>query len=158
VGSYAIQLAAARGATVIATGLPEDEERLRALGASSVVDYRGDVAGQVRAARPDGVDALVLCVTHDPDSLRQLASIVRAGGRVSATAGADESALAAYGLTATPVMAVPDRETLAGLLDQVERGALRIDVEQTLPLASAAQGLDMLATGHSAGKIVVTTG
>jgi NADPH:quinone reductase-like Zn-dependent oxidoreductase len=45
VGSYAIQLLAARGATVVATGTPADAVRLTKLGATSVIDYTaGSVA------------------------------------------------------------------------------------------------------------------
>src|SRR5215207_4506050 len=58
VGAYAVQLVAARSATVIATAAPGDEENfVRDLGASHGVDYRGDVAEQVRAIRPGGVEA-----------------------------------------------------------------------------------------------------
>jgi NADPH2:quinone reductase len=49
VGSYAVQLAAARGATVIATTLPEDDPWIRGLGATETVDYSGDVVGPVRS-------------------------------------------------------------------------------------------------------------
>jgi len=52
VGTYAVQLAAARGAMVIATGLPDDEVWMRELGASEVVNYSGDVAAAVRAKHP----------------------------------------------------------------------------------------------------------
>src|SRR5215208_3072997 len=56
VGAYVVQLVAARGATVIATAKPGDEENfVRDLGASHGVDYTGDVAEQVRAIRPGGV-------------------------------------------------------------------------------------------------------
>ncbi len=51
VGSYAVQIAASRGATVIATGLPEDEEWVRSLGASEVVSYRDDVAEVVEISK-----------------------------------------------------------------------------------------------------------
>jgi len=60
VGAYAVQLLAARGATVIATARPgEDADFVIGLGASHAVDYTGDVAAQVRAMRPEGVDAVL---------------------------------------------------------------------------------------------------
>jgi NADPH:quinone reductase-like Zn-dependent oxidoreductase len=156
VGSYAVQLAAGRGATVIATGLPEDAERLRGLGASKVVDYREDVAAQVLADHGEGVDALLDLVSFDPDSFGKLARAVRRGGKVASTAGgATAEALEAAGLTGHVIFANPNRETLAALLVEVERGALRIDVEQVLRLDEAAQGLDTLANGHVRGKLVI---
>jgi len=48
VGSLAVQLAAARGARVIATARGgEEDEFVRGLGADGVVDYTADLAGQV---------------------------------------------------------------------------------------------------------------
>lgn len=155
VGSYAIQLAAARGATVIATGLPEDEDRLKSLGASKVVDYRDDVAEQVLAAGGE-VDALFDLVSFDADSFGKLAKAVRRGGRVGSTAGgATEEALEAAGLAGQIIVAMPNRETLTMLLAEIERGALRVDVEKVVPLDEATKGLETLANGHAQGKIVV---
>jgi NADPH:quinone reductase-like Zn-dependent oxidoreductase len=156
VGSFAVQLAAARGATVIATGLPEDVERLHGLGAAKVVDYREDVAEQVLA---DGgqVDALLDLVSFGPDSFGRLAKAVRRGGKAGSTAGgASDEALEAAGLTGQVIMAMPNRETLTKLLAEIERGALRVDVEERLPLDAAATALETFTNAHTKGKIVVT--
>jgi NADPH:quinone reductase-like Zn-dependent oxidoreductase len=156
VGSFAIQLAVGRGATVIATGLPEDADRLRALGASKVVDYRQDVAEQVLADDPEGVDALLDLVTFDPDSFGKLAQAVRRGGKVgSTTTGATPEALEAAGLTGQAIFALPNRDTLHRLLGEIERGTLRVDVEQILPLDEATKGLETLANRTARGKLVV---
>lgn len=155
VGSYAIQLLAARGVTVVATGTAEDTGRLTALGAGTVVDFTaGPVADQVRAAYPDGVDALINLAGFTPDDVPLAA--VRAGGRVSTTTNApDGDALAAAGLTGTGVMAGPVREVIAPLAEQAAAGSLRIDVLTVLPLEQAADGLATIAGGKAHGKIVV---
>jgi NADPH2:quinone reductase len=61
VGHYAIQLARAAGARVIATvSGPEKAAIARAAGAHHVVNYRhGDPAAEIRAVAPDGVDRIV---------------------------------------------------------------------------------------------------
>ena len=156
VGSFAIQLAVARGATVIATGLPEDADRLRRLGASEVVDYRQDVAEQVLAEHPEGVDALLDLVTFDPDSFDKLAQAVRRGGKVgSTTTTATPDALEAAGLTGQAIFALPNRDTLNTLLGEIERGALRVDVQQIFSLDEASRGLETLASRTARGKLVV---
>jgi NADPH:quinone reductase-like Zn-dependent oxidoreductase len=156
VGSFAVQLAAARGTRVIATGLPEDAQRLRDLGASKVVDYRQDVAEQVLADNPEGVDALLDFVNFDADSFSTLAKAVRQGGKVATTTGgATPEALESAGLSGQTVMATPNRETLTKLVAEIERGALRVDVEQVLPLEQAAQGLETIANRTARGKIAV---
>ena len=158
VGSFAVQLAAARGATVIATGLPEDVERLRDLGAADVVDYRQEVAAQVREVAGEGVDALIDLVSYDPDTFGSYAAAVRKGRVASTTNSVVPEALAERGLTGTNVRAEPNRETLARLIEEIERGTLRVDVEQALPLDEAAKGLETFANGHVRGKIVIDVG
>src|SRR5215216_6254701 len=53
VGSFAAQLADEAGATVIAPALPEDEEYLRELGVSEVLDRGADVAA-LEPGKPQG--------------------------------------------------------------------------------------------------------
>lgn len=61
VGHYAIELARAAGATVLATvSSPEKAALAREAGAAHVVDYRSaDAAAQIRAVAPEGVDRIV---------------------------------------------------------------------------------------------------
>jgi NADPH:quinone reductase-like Zn-dependent oxidoreductase len=158
VGSYAIQLIAARGAAVVATGAGDDAARLRRLGASMVVDFTaGPVAEQVRAAYPDGVDALVDLVAY---SVRTMPlDAVATGGTVASTLGAaDDEALAAAGLVGTNVIAADDPAgaLIARLADQVAAGDLEADVTTVLPLEQATDGLRTIARGHARGKIVVS--
>ncbi len=77
VGSYAVQLAAKRGATVIATAKPDDEQRLRDLGAAETIDYtREDIAAAVGAHHREGVSALIDFV-NQADRFAPLADLVR---------------------------------------------------------------------------------
>jgi NADPH:quinone reductase-like Zn-dependent oxidoreductase len=155
VGSFAIQLAAARGATVIATGRPDDADRLRHLGATEVVDYQRDVAEQVLASHPDGVDALVDLVSYDAENFAKLAQAVRRGGKVASSAGgATEEALAAAGLTGQ-VLTSTNLQTLARLVAEIEQGTVRVDVGQVLPLDQTAQGLATMSNRTARGKIAV---
>lgn len=159
VGSYAVQLLAARGVTVVATGTADDAGRLTALGATTVIDYTaGPVAEQVHAAYPDGVDALIDLVAYTADAAPL--GVVRKGGKIASTLGAaaDEQALAAVGLTGTSVMAAPVRAVVAELAEQAAGGTLKIDVTTVLPLEEAADGLAILAGGAARGKIVIEIG
>ncbi len=155
VGSFAVQLLAARGVTVVATGTAADADRLTALGATTVVDHTaGPVAEQVRAAYPDGVDALVSLYGMDPSGTPIAA--VRAGGKVAGVAAVpDEAALAAAGLTGTNVMAAATRDVVGPLAEQAAAGTLQISVADVLTLDQAAEGLGRLATGGAGGKLVV---
>jgi NADPH:quinone reductase-like Zn-dependent oxidoreductase len=156
VGSYAVQLLAARGVNVIATGTSDSADRLRGLGASSAIDWTaGSVVDQVREAHPDGVDALVNVAGFDPAQVP--AGAVRSGGTIaSTTALPDEQTLSAAGLTGISIMADPLREVVAPLAEQAANGSLKVSVSSVVPLDQATDALGALAAGKANGKIVVT--
>ncbi|MEA2650573.1 MAG: hypothetical protein QOI85_294 [Chloroflexota bacterium] len=156
VGSFAIQLAAQRGATVIATARPGEEEAfVRDLGASDTIDYSaGEVAGALRAKYPDGVTALIDLVNRD-DAFPPMAALVRDGGAIATTLGAaDVEALAQRSVRATNVMGSPTSEKLATLADAAAGGSLRVEVQRTFPLDNAADALQAFSSG-SLGKLVL---
>ena len=68
VGSFAVQLAAHAGATVLAPGLAEDQDYLRGLGTAEVLDRNADIVAAVRERYPDGVDALLDLVSSVPEA------------------------------------------------------------------------------------------
>ena len=109
-----MQLAAQRGATVVATAHPGDEEALvRSLGAAEVVDYAGvSTVELLRQRYPDGLAALIDFVDRG-DDFAAMAALVRDGGHVATTLGAaDVDALAARGVTGTNIRGMPTPENL----------------------------------------------
>ncbi|NUT91807.1 MAG: NADP-dependent oxidoreductase [Saccharothrix sp.] len=154
VGSFVLQLLAARGVTVIASGAPDDTGRLKGLGATEVVD-RANVAEAVRATHPYGVDALINLSGHTLADTPL--AVVRRGGVVSTTTGApDRDAASEAGVKHHVVVAEPLRDVLARLAELVVTGALKIDIGALLPLERASEGLEVLASGRSRGKVVIT--
>ena len=106
VGSYLVQLAATRGARVLAISSSENANYARTLGAAETVDYAaGDIVEAVRSLAPGGVD--VISEMHSGDDTARLAELVRSGGRVvSAVGGADEEALKARGIEGANVSGI----------------------------------------------------
>ena len=157
VGRYAVQLLAQRGVTVVATGAPADADRLRELGATQVVDFTaGPVADQVLAVYPHGVDAMISLVGWAVEDVPLDA--VRRGGTVwTTTQVPDAETRAARGLLGGGIMASPDRDDIAPLVEQAANGTLQADIYKVLPLKSAVEGLAELGTGHASGKIVIDT-
>jgi NADPH:quinone reductase-like Zn-dependent oxidoreductase len=154
VGSFAVQLLAARGATVVATGTADDTARLTKLGASAVLDRAArPVADQVKDSYPDGVDALINLGGDAP-----LDAVRKGGKAATATTAPDAAALADAGLTGGGVSAAPVRGLLEPLAEQAAAGTLVVDVHTVLTLDQAADGLAALAAGHARGKTVVTIG
>jgi NADPH:quinone reductase-like Zn-dependent oxidoreductase len=83
VGSFAVQLAANAGATVIAPGLSEDEEYLRDLGVDEVLEREADVAALVHERYPDGIEALLDLVSYAPEGFDTHAAVLKDDGLVA---------------------------------------------------------------------------
>jgi len=146
VGSVAVQLAARAGATVIAAALPEDEEYLRGLGVTELLDRDADVAAAVRERYPDGVDAVLDLVSYAPGAFD---ATLKADGRVASSNGA-----AGDGPGRTNVMATPTTENLERLAGLLADG-LRVPIQQTYDLAQAPDALAALGATHVQGKLAV---
>ena len=150
VGSFAVQLAARAGATVIAPGLPEDEDYLRGLGVADVLPRDGEVAGAVRELHPDGVDALLDVVSYAPGAFD---GALRNGARV-----ASPNSAAGEGPGRINVMAVPTTENLERLGALLADGTLRVPVQETYDLAHAIDALAALSGTHTQGKLAIRVG
>ena len=156
VGSYAVQLAAARGATVIATALREDETWIRGLGAGEVVDYSAAVPAAVRAAHPGGVDALIVAV-HLGDAFGPTATLVKDGGRIaSVVGGADDEGLAGRNLTAANVLGQADPTPFPRVLSMAAEGSLVVPITRTFSFDELPEALGLVGERRSRGKFAVT--
>jgi NADPH:quinone reductase len=157
VGSFAVQLAAKRGAKVIATAQPEDEDYLRDLGAAQTVDHtREDVVSVVRERYPDGIEGLA-DFANFADGFAPLAELVAPGGRAASTLGAaDAEQLAARDVRATNVVGTPDPALLARLAELADSRELRVPVQRTFSLEEATDGLDAFQGGHVRGKLAIS--
>jgi NADPH:quinone reductase-like Zn-dependent oxidoreductase len=156
VGAFAVQLAVQRGARVIATAIPgEDDAFVRSLGAAETIDWRpAGLGDSVRRLAPDGVAGLIDMVSRG-EAFMALAGLVRRGGRASTTLGAaDVPALAERGVTATNVMGSPTPEKLASLAEQAAAGTLQLPIQQTFSLADAPSAIEAFSAG-TRGKLVL---
>ncbi len=153
VGAYAIQMCVSRGATVIATAKPGDEaDFVRGLGATTTVNYSGDVAGAVRAECPDGVDALI----HLGGDANQLAVTVKSGGRLVSTLILSPDAFAGRPITASGIAGDPSVARLDRLAEEAASGRLRIVIQRTYALEQVPQAFADFAAG-TMGKLAVST-
>ncbi len=156
VGSYATQLAALRGIHVIAVSRGENAPYARELGAAETIDYtQGDLLDLVRAAHPDGVDALI-DLTNDEETVQRLSEIVRKEGAVVSARGAvNVDAVEKQGKRGANAMRAP-LTRLPGLSALLEDGHLKPPPTKTYPLERAQEALDEVATGHVRGKLTLT--
>lgn len=148
VGTFAVQLAVAAGASVIAPALPEDEPYLREFGVTEIVPRDGDIPAEVRKRHPDGVDAVVDLVSLGAPGTYDAA--LKEGGRVSSSVNA-----AGEGPGRTNVVAVPSPENLERVAGLLEGGDLEVRIQRTYELAEAPRALEDLAAEHTQGKLAI---
>ncbi|MEX0666754.1 MAG: NADP-dependent oxidoreductase [Acidimicrobiia bacterium] len=155
VGSFAVQLAAMRGATVIATAAPADEGFVLDLGANHVVDHTGgSVVEAVRSLYPDGITTLI-DVASQGDALTDICVVVSPGGRVASLLGAaDVEYFAGRDVQATNVNAVATVEKLQRLGAMAMSGELRIPVQEVYSLDHVEEALEAFRQGKR-GKLIV---
>ncbi|MGC8918758.1 NADP-dependent oxidoreductase [Streptomyces sp. PG2] len=147
-GAAGVQLAVARGATVVGTASLGNHDYLRSLGAIPVA-YGAGLADRVREAAPQGIDAV-----YDAAGAGDLeVSIDLRGGTDRIVTIADRTA-AEHGVT----FSGPGR-LFGSHIGEYARlaadGGLTVRIAQSLPLEDAAKAQELSASGHAAGKLVL---
>ncbi|MFC3503361.1 NAD(P)H-quinone oxidoreductase [Micromonospora krabiensis] len=172
IGTFAIQLGAALGATVLTTARAGKHDRLRELGAAYAIDYREqDFVAEVRR-RTDGRGADVILDIMGASYLDRNVTALATGGRLvvigmqgGRKAELDLGALLTKRATvaATALRSRPPEEKaeiVRGVWDEVwpliEAGKIRPVVDHRLPMAEAATAHRMVEGDH-VGKVLLTT-
>jgi putative PIG3 family NAD(P)H quinone oxidoreductase len=168
IGTFAIQLGKALGATVIVTARAEKHERLTALGADHAIDYTTadfvaetralggadvilDIIGakylnrNVQALKPDG-HVVTIGMQGGRQGELDLGALMQKRGTISATT-----------LRARPV--ADKARIVSGVRDQVwplvEAGAIRPIIDRSLPMAEAAEAHRLMEASDHLGKILL---
>ncbi|MBY8881635.1 NADP-dependent oxidoreductase [Actinacidiphila acidipaludis] len=154
VGGVAVQVAVARGLTVIGTASEANHDHLRALGAIPVT-YGDGLVERVRAVAPQGVDAALDAAGRGG---AVAASVELTGNKDRVVTIADGQGAAEYGVRFTSGGGDEYRGEPAfqEALALVAAGKLELPVFRAFPLAEAAEAHRLSEGGHVTGKIVLT--
>ena len=163
VGHFAVQIATALGAEVTGVCSARNVELVRSLGADHVIDYthedftrgtqRYDVILDNVANRPLRALRRVLAprgvlLLNSVNGGRLLGPLPRmARGRL--LSAFSRQTIRVFSIAATT-------KDMVALKDLIDGGELTPVIEGVYPLAEAAAALDRVATGHVAGKVVIT--
>jgi len=150
VGSFAVQIAKALGARVIATASTTNQDLLKQLGADETVDYTKarfeDIAKDVDAVL-DPVGKETLARSYD---------VVKKGGIVmSLVARPDPVELKKRGIRGAGISVHPDADDLTEIAHLIDAGKVKPIVTQVLPLSEAIAAQQQAATHHTRGKVVL---
>ncbi len=146
VGSLAVQLGAARGATVLGTASQKNFDFLRGLGAVPVA-YGEGVVERVLEAAGGKVDAVADFVGEQLETT--LAVLADGGKHVSIADGSVPEHGGRY------VWVRPDGDEIARLSALAASGALKVEVAQSFGLEQVAQAFALSQGGHVRGKLVI---
>jgi NADPH:quinone reductase-like Zn-dependent oxidoreductase len=150
VGSMAVQLANVKGAHVIGTGSGRNEEFVRGLGADQFIDYK-KAKFEAEVSDVDVVFDTVGGETQD----RAFQTLKRGGVLVSTVNPPSEEKAKQFGVKGAMVMVTPKPDQLAEINRLVENGKLKVRVAVVLPLAEVKKALQLSASGHADGKIIL---
>jgi NADPH:quinone reductase-like Zn-dependent oxidoreductase len=163
VGTFAVQIAKAFGASVTAVTRTENLELLSSLGADRVIDYSRDdftrdgsrydvifdaggnrsLGDLARATEPDGV--VIVCGAGKGNWVGPFARVAAAMLRSRVRKPRMVGFLASHGQA--------DMVVLKGLL---EAGSIRPVIDRTYPLEQTADAVAYMERGHARGKVVIT--
>src|SRR6476661_4933027 len=150
VGSFAVQIAKARGARVIATASTKNQDLLKQLGADVAVDYTKTKFEDVAK------DVDVVLDSVGKDTLARSYGVVKKGGFiVTLVARIDQAELDNHGIRGASLGVEPTSNELAEIGKLIDEKKIKVIISQTFPLSEAAKAQEQVATGHTRGKIVL---
>jgi NADPH:quinone reductase-like Zn-dependent oxidoreductase len=150
VGIAAVQLAIARGATVIGTASERNHDFLRGLGATPVT-YGAGLPDRVRALAPHGIAAAL--DTAGRGAVAELVALTPSPADVVSIADFEAPQ---HGARVTDGSEGRAWQTLAEAAALYTEGRFTMPVDRTFPLTEAAAAHDLSESGHVRGKIVLT--
>jgi NADPH:quinone reductase-like Zn-dependent oxidoreductase len=150
VGSFAIQIAKARGARVIATASTANQDLLKQLGADQAIDY-------TKSKFEDIVkDVDVVLDPVGKDTLARSYAVVKKGGFIATlVAKLDQSELDKHGIRGASIFSHPNANELGEITKLIEGNKIKPIVSQVLPLTDARKADEQAETHHTRGKIVL---
>ncbi len=151
VGQQALQLAVRAGAQVIATAHSTEEvELVTNLGASSTVDYRGDIVEQVHALHPEGVD-VALHFAGAPDAV---VPVVKQGGTFVSTMLRSAADVPVEGVNVVSIYANPSQDTLDRIAARHADNHTTVTVQRVYDLEQVPDAIGDFSAG-TLGKLVI---
>jgi NADPH:quinone reductase-like Zn-dependent oxidoreductase len=152
VGHLAVQFAKRAGARAIGIGSAGNRDYVLGLGADEFIDY----GSQSIAEAAQGVD-LAFDTVGGENALAMLPAVRDGGVLVTIAGAAPQDQAAERGIRAERMIMSPSAQQLAEVAGLLATGDVRVEIAQTLELAEIARAHELSETGHTRGKIVLTT-
>jgi NADPH2:quinone reductase len=158
VGSLALQIAKARGATVLTTCRGSNRAFARSLGADYAIDYREEDVTAVVNQQTQGAGVDVVFDAVGSETLAQSIVVMKPFGRLVSIVGPTGDVNGGYSKQVTIHFSSCQRarSKLEELRSLVEQGRLKPVIDSVMSLAEVAEAHKKLEEGGLRGKIVLS--
>ena len=152
VGTFAVQFARWKGATIFGTASARNRDYFLGLGAQEVIDYTAQRFEEVM-----GDFDIVLDCTGGETQERLFAVLKPGGILVSIVSAPDVEKARQQNVRTAVFMARPDARQLEEIGALIDAGTVQVPLAKTLPMSQARQALEDSESRHTRGKIVLVT-
>jgi NADPH2:quinone reductase len=157
VGSFAVQIAKASGARVLASAGSNKQDTLKELGVDVAVDYTSEDVFEVALDDTGGMGVDAVLDTAGGDLIAKSVQATRSFGRLAGIVSLQGDLTPAYQMNQTiyGVFLTRERRRLDEMTRLIERGLVQPLVDEVLPLNKVAKAHEKLESGHGGGKVVL---
>jgi NADPH:quinone reductase-like Zn-dependent oxidoreductase len=153
VGHFAAQISKLAGARVIGIGSSRNRDFVLGLGADEYLDYTKQDLAEAASDVDFAFD------TVGGETTQSLLLAVREGGILVTIANAPpEEEARERGVRAELLVMSSSSEQLAVIAEQVAAGNVRVEIAQVFPITEIQRAHELIESGHTRGKIVLTFG
>lgn len=153
IGTFAVQLAAAKGCIVSGSASSRNHEYMQSLGAKKTVDYHdSDWVGKIRAWQPGGVDA---AMAIQPKTSEESMKVLKKDGKIVSISGDQIEPQSSIEVKQFPYQ-LEVRDQLIDLMDKIAADEIKLFIEQAYSFENGLEALKKTQTRRARGKLVIT--
>jgi NADPH:quinone reductase-like Zn-dependent oxidoreductase len=147
--TFAVQLAKIAGAYVIGTTSGKNVDMVKSLGADEVIDYKKeDFSKKLKELN-------LVFDTIGGDAQDRSWQVLRKGGTLVSTVGANKDMAKKYGMNGKSFMVESSGARLQDIADLVDKKLLKVVLDQAFPLEKAREAQELSQSGKAKGKIIL---
>jgi len=160
VGSFAVQIAKATGARVLATASTKNQDVLRRLGTDVPMDYTKDDITEMALRETGGIGVDAVFATVGGEVIAKSVAATKPFGRLACilTPAGTLDSIAFKNLTLFGIFLTREAQRLRDMARLIEQGGLHPLIDEVLPLEQVRTAHERLDSGHGTGKIVLRVG
>lgn len=154
IGTFVIQMAAAKGIRIAASASEKNHTYMKSLGVEKAVDYTNiNWINEVLEWSEKGVTA---ALAIQPGTGKDSIEVVKDGGRLITVSGDNAQVIPIRNIEVKQVGHQSDKQQkLMDLVDAISKNEIQVIIEKEYPFKEALSALEKTETRHARGKMVV---